>query len=76
MASDPVLHGALDACKAHVTHTNPILQRYCEQMVSPDGDIMSQAKSSQCGLWMRQCSRMGLATRSAAWGERPLHCCV
>ena len=26
--------------------------------------------SSRCGLWIRQCSRMVLATRSAAWGER------
>ena len=25
--------------------------------------------SSRCGLWMRQCSRMVLTTRSAAWGE-------
>ena len=52
MASDPVLHGALDACKAHVTHTNPILQRYCEQMVSPDGDIMSQAKILEFSMWL------------------------
>ncbi len=52
MAFDPVLHGALDAFKAHVTHTNPILQRYCEQMVSPDGDIMSQAKILEFSMWL------------------------
>ena len=32
--------------------------------------------NSRCGLWMRHCNRMVLATRSAVLGERPLHCCV
>ena len=52
MASDLVLHGALDAFKAHVTYTHPILQRYCEQMASPDGDIMSQAKILEFSEWL------------------------
>ena len=52
MAFDLVLHGTLDASKAHVTDTHPILQRYCEQMASPDGDLMSQAKILEFSEWL------------------------
>ena len=54
MAFDPVLHGTLDASKAHVTHTHPILQRYCEQEAHryPDGDLMSQAKILEFSMWL------------------------
>ena len=52
MAFDPILHGALDACKVHVTHTHPILQRCCEQEAYPDGDVMSQAKTFDLLEWL------------------------
>ena len=52
MAFEPVLHGALDAFKAHVTYTHRILQEYCEQMASPDGDLMSQTKILKFSEWL------------------------
>ena len=38
--------------------------------------LMAQFLSSQCGLQMRQYSRMVLATHLAVWGEKPLYCWV
>ena len=52
MASNYVLHGALDAFKAQVTHTHPILQRYCEQEAYSDGDLMSHAKILEFWEWL------------------------
>ena len=52
MAFALILHGALDACKVHVTHTHPILQRCCEQEAYPDGDVMSQAKTFDFLEWL------------------------
>ena len=72
------VNNALYAFRTHATHTHPTLQRYCEQEATlmATSCLRPKSLSSQCGLWMRQCSRMGLATHTAAWGERPLHCCV
>ena len=42
MAFDPGPHGTLEAYEA-MSLTHPFLQRYCEQVASPDGHLMSQA---------------------------------
>ena len=66
----PCSYGALEASKAmSLTH-----KRSCRDTVSRrrTGSLKATSclrprfLSSQCGLWMRQCSRMVLATRSAA----------
>ena len=78
MAFSPVLMASLRLPRP--CHTHVVLQRYCEQEAHryPDGDLMSQAKILEFSVWLVdvECSRMVLATHSAAWGERPLHCCV
>ena len=63
MAFDLVLHGALDAFKAHVTHKHAILQRYCELETYPDGNLMSQAKILEFSDWL--VDEQLLATHSA-----------
>ena len=73
-------YGALQASKA-MSHTH---LRSCRDTVSRrhTGTLMANSclrprlLSSRCGLWIRQCSRMVLATHSAVLGERPLPCCV
>ena len=52
MASGPAVHSALYAFREHVTHTHPILQKYCEQEAYPDGDLMSQAKILEFSMWL------------------------
>ena len=38
--------------RPHVAHTHPLLQRYCEQEASPDGELMSQAKILEFSIWL------------------------
>ena len=55
------------SCRDTVSKWCPLMATSC---------LRPRFLSSRCGLWTRQCSRMVLVTRSAAWGERPFPCCV
>ena len=38
--------------RPHFAHTHPLLQRYCEQETSPDGELKSQAKILEFSIWL------------------------
>ena len=48
----PFFTAPLMLTRPHVAHTDPFLQRYCEQEASPDGDLMSQAKTLEFLIWL------------------------
>ena len=48
----PLIPDFSDAFTAYIKYTPHILQRYCEQEASPDGDLMSQAKILRFSEWL------------------------
>ena len=73
-------YGALEASKVmslkHMWSCRDTVSRRRTSSQMATSCLRPRFLSSRCGLWMRQCNRMVLATRSAVLGERPLHCCV
>ena len=66
MASDPSLHGALDALGPCHSHTQS-LQRCCEQEESPDGDLMFQAEILEFSMWLKPADEADTALSAADW---------